>query len=476
MSYVDFTTTYGDIVIQLFDNDAPKSVANFLSYAQNTNAGGGYTSSIFQRLVQGFVLQLGGYDLVNNHIVTVPTAAPVVNEFSPLHSNLLGTVALAKVGSDPNSATDQFFFNLGNNSANLDNQNGGFTVFGQVTAATLSVVQTIANLPVYEESGQLGSPFTTIPLRGTVTQNAVTADNLVMINKVTVSQAAPCYCPGTRILTPEGERAVEDLAVGDNVVTASGEVRPIRWIGSRGYAAMFTAANPALLPVIIRAGALGASLPRRDLIVSPNHAMFLDGLLVPAGALVNGASIVRAPAGRDVLYIHVELSSHDLILAEGCAAESFLDDDSRQMFQNAADFAARYPGETAQGGYCAPRVDCGPAVDAIRDRLDAAAVQTVRLDEPGVHRFIVNAGVSAVRLTTASGYAPGDARRLGVAIVAVAADGVARSLDDASLVAGWHVREGAWRWTDGAALLLTHGATCIEVDVAQLLDQEARAA
>ena len=189
----------------------------------------------------------------------------------------------------------------------------------------------------------------------------------------TIVTASPCYCPGTLILTDCGERQVEALVIGDIVVTASGQHRPVKWIGNRSYSGRFLAANPGVQPVRFSAGSLGNGLPCRDLLVSPEHAMFLDGLLIPARCLVNGTTIAQEPGLQRVDYFHVELETHDVLLAEGAPSESFMDDDSRGMFHNASGFAALYPDRTVSARFCAPRVDAGYQLETIRLRLATAA-------------------------------------------------------------------------------------------------------
>ncbi len=186
----------------------------------------------------------------------------------------------------------------------------------------------------------------------------------------TFATSPACYCRGTLILTTGGEVAVEELAIGDSLPTASGPARPIRWIGRRSYTARFAAANPNVHPVLIRAGALGTGLPRRDLHVSPKHAMLLDGVLIAAAALLNGETIVQPRSTGAIDYFHIELETHDVIFAEGAYAETFVDDDSRMMFHNAAEFAASYPDIRRQtAAYCAPRTEDGSVLEAVRRRL-----------------------------------------------------------------------------------------------------------
>ena len=157
--------------------------------------------------------------------------------------------------------------------------------------------------------------------------------------------SAPCFYAGTRLATADGEIAVEDITAGMLLLTAAGESKPVRWLGRSEVSTRF--ADPLrVLPIRIKAGALGESLPLRDLLVSPDHAMFVGGVLVQAGAMVNGSSIIReADVPECFTYYHVELATHELLQAEGAAAESFVDNVDRMGFANWAEHEAL--GETA---------------------------------------------------------------------------------------------------------------------------------
>ncbi len=296
----------------------------------------------------------------------------------------------------------------------------------------------------------------------------------------------PCYCRGTRVLTDQGEVAVEDLKIDDRLITVSGLARPIRWIGTRGYAGRFAARNTEVLPIHIKPGALADNVPVRDLYVSPLHALFIDGVLIPAQNLVNGGSIVKMKAVDSVEYFHLELESHDVILAEGVPAESYLDDHNRSMFQNVGDYRTLYPdAELVQPVYCAPRLEGGEVVTAIRTRLAARAV-AMGFEVPGSvsvelvvgrNRALVRAGVGEVRLLAPVFHAPGDARPLGAQIRGVAVQKVAIDLADRRLTQGFYPIEtdGAskLRWTNGEAVIeldpVGHNRWC-EIEVAAMAE------
>jgi hypothetical protein len=183
-----------------------------------------------------------------------------------------------------------------------------------------------------------------------------------------------CFMPGTLLRTDAGEVPVEALQPGDLVLTADGRLLPVLWIGRQTVVARF--ADPvAVLPVRVRAGALAEGVPARDLLVSPAHALLVDGVLAEAGALVNGSTITRE---RDVparfAYHHVELAEHALLLAEGAPAESFDDTSERARFDNGAAREALAAGRAPIPEMTLPRARSQRQVPrAIRERLAARA-------------------------------------------------------------------------------------------------------
>lgn len=145
-----------------------------------------------------------------------------------------------------------------------------------------------------------------------------------------------CFAPGTPIATPDGERAVETLKAGDLILTANGRTVPVKWIGYQSAAKRSTP-EPFICPVKIKAGALAENTPHTDLVVTGDHGILIDGVMVNASALVNGTSIVRVPLSalaEQVTYYHIETDDHSVILAAGAPVETYIDATTRSVFDN----------------------------------------------------------------------------------------------------------------------------------------------
>jgi hypothetical protein len=186
-----------------------------------------------------------------------------------------------------------------------------------------------------------------------------------------IAVAPPCFAAGTRIATPRGEVAVEALNVGDIVLLVSGDTAPIIWIGHRTVDCRRHPAPRKVWPVRVRRGAFGDSVPCRELRLSPDHAVFIDGALIPVRHLINERSIVQEQCDM-VAYFHVELPRHDVLLAEGLAVESYLDTGDRANFANAGETVALHPDFASyrwEAGGCAPLVVAGAQLAAVRAQL-----------------------------------------------------------------------------------------------------------
>lgn len=301
-------------------------------------------------------------------------------------------------------------------------------------------------------------------------------------------QAVNCFLAGTRLAVEDGgEAPVELLRPGDLVRTLDGTLQLIRWIGRKHV----DPDAPELLPVCIRAGAVADGLPARDLRITPEHCILLDGVLIPVRMLVNGLSIVREDAGAPFEVFHVELDRHDILLAESLAAESYLDTGNRQSFGNAAEAGlgrgwmrpAAPLGVTREivepiwvrlhrraggdGCFC-PKA--GALTADPRLSLRFANDREIRPQRIGVDCLVfdLHRAGRAGRLVSrcfvpAELHGPfvDDRRRLGVAgeRITLRQGRMIRTLigEDDGALEGWHAPESQdgsrWRWTDGNAAL-----------------------
>ena len=318
-----------------------------------------------------------------------------------------------------------------------------------------------------------------------------------------------CFAAGTHILTDRGEVAVEALREGDRLMTRDGAHRPIAWIGQRW---IDTASHPhpeRVQPIRIRRGAFADNVPHRDLLVSPDHAIFVDGRLIPAKLLVNHASIAQDRPAGGIRYFHVELDRHDVILSEGLPTESYLDTGNRAAFANAGLALVLHPEFTINAGLkcwqtdaCAPLTVEEAQVRPIWQRLAGRAGldserNVASTTDPslcllvngrriaptsvqGPHYVFVVPPASRARLVSRSARPCDmkpwldDGRHLGVAVERItlrqAGVEIVLSPDHPALRDGWWPAEQAgnrmWRWTDGsAALALPEATDLIEVTV-----------
>ena len=299
--------------------------------------------------------------------------------------------------------------------------------------------------------------------------------------QLALDEAAICFCAGTLIATPDGDVPVERLSVGDRVLTLCGEARPIVWIGT-GRVMVARGRRSAATPVIVRKGALAENVPHHDLHVTKGHSLYLDDVLIPVEFLVNHRTILWDDWAQEVTIYHVEVATHDVLLANGAPAESYRDDGNRWLFQN-ANAGWTLPPQPP----CAPVLTGGDLVDAIwRRLLDRSGPRKALplIDDPDLHLLIdgkrtdaiersndlvvfrVRTRPRSIRIRSRSvvpqeqGLSR-DARSLGVAVRRIVLAQPRRQweiyADADSLVDGYHAFEtdNGIRWTNGDAAVPT---------------------
>lgn len=236
------------------------------------------------------------------------------------------------------------------------------------------------------------SPFNGVPIN----QDTTETDNFGAWNSSVVTM--PCFVMGTFILGTRGEVAVERLRPGDQVVLAGGGASPVVWIGHRRVDCRRHPRPEMVWPVRICTGAFADQRPHRDLLLSPDHAVFVDGVLIPVRCLINGATVEQQQP-ESVMYWHVELERHDAILAEALPCESFLDTGNRSAFtsrgaavQMHPDFAQR----VWEAKSFAPLVVCGPRLDAAKRHLMARAMARGHTGDHGEATAVVDSHATRI--------------------------------------------------------------------------------
>jgi Hint domain len=288
-----------------------------------------------------------------------------------------------------------------------------------------------------------------------------------------------CFLSGTRILTINGEVPVDHLQPGDMLVTRFGPIRPVKWVG-KGKVLSTRGKRTAATPVIVRKSALADNVPNQDLRLTKAHSLYIDGALIPVEFLVNHRTILWDDRAQEVEIYHVELDSHDALLANGAPAESYRDDGNRWLFHNANSGWHLPPQEP-----CAAVLTGGPVVDAVwRRLLDRAGPRHLppMTDDPDLHLVVDGQRVDVAeqqglvgifrlpgcpkRVAVASRRAvpaelglARDPRSLGVALRHIAVRRGAKfevvKASDPRLAEGFHDYEATTnlRWTNGYAAL-----------------------
>lgn len=449
------TVISGTIAGNFVDNgDVVFGIANAVSVAGNL-AGSGTIDVYDNATLTGTgTLSGGSINLYYGATLSLGTGATGTDTLNIVSG--VGNVTLVVTGAAPGGVISGFVPGSGDQillpgfgSSATVSQAGNLVT---VTSGTVSTTLNIAGASGYSFSGSSGT------------------------GGLVLTDAVPCFLRGAKLATPGGDVAVEDLLAGDTVLLAGGGSAAIRWMG-RGAGIITDANRCDASPVIVRAGALADGVPYRDLYLTRRHCVLVDGVLVPAELLVNGSSVVFDDAARQVDYFHVELADHAVLVANGAPAESFRDDGSFSLFDNAADRpAGALPVEP-----CCPVVTSGPRLEAawrivaarvadlpgsavtqdpdLHLEVDGQRVDAVGSGE-GLHHFRLRRPAKSLTLRSrqaipASVGASSDQRRLGVALrqIVVRSGAFRSDIPLAAVQGGVYAPEGVSRWTKGAAVL-----------------------
>ena len=442
-----------------------QEIVSFGGIASFTTVSGGYEVVAFGGIASGATLKTGGLETISSGGSAVGTTVSSGSFESVEYGGSAVSTTVSSGGFEVISAGGFASATTLLPGGGIDVISLSYTSGGSASVNASDVLTVSVGGHTYSQQlvgNYTGTGFTLTPVSGGGTQ---------------VTESALCFCRDTLIATPSGEVKVQDLAVGDLVTTRNGQAQPIVWIGA-GAVLATRGQRSAATPVIVCKGALADNVPRLDLRVTKGHSFYIDDVLIPVEFLVNHRSILWDDRAQEVQLYHIELATHDVLIANGAPAESYRDDGNRWLFRNANtgwDQPAKPP--------CAPVLTGGKVVDAAWRRLLDRAGPRPGLpltDDPDLHLLVDGQRVDAinrhddeymfrlprrphsVRLCSHAavpqelGLAR-DARPLGVAVrrIALARPGRQRTIaaDAPSLRDGFHAFEAALgiRWTDGDA-------------------------
>jgi collagen type I alpha len=311
--------------------------------------------------------------LLANGTLTVTT--PLITLLTSGHDGVLevqsGSNLILNTGSVDSSQV--VFFDDGTGVLTIGTLAGFAATIGGFTVGDTIIVD---GVPVASQSFDPGTHVLTLFNASDVEAGTLQFGGSVeSVAGLTVTGTAPCFVAGTRIATEHGEIAIEGLRVGDRVQVLDGSSQPVIWLGHRTVDCARHPQPRKVWPVRVAAGAFGPDQPRRDLLLSPDHALLVDGVLIPVKYLLNGVTIAQVPV-LEVTYHHVELARHAILLAEGLPAESYLDTGDRTGFANGGRASELYPDLSSvarEAQACAPLTVAGAALDAARCRVNMLA-------------------------------------------------------------------------------------------------------
>jgi hypothetical protein len=388
-----------DPAIPVIDNGTIDAVGGTLTIGQPSQISGTGTLSVDSGATLVLDATGGSYaqTIVNDGVVAI-TTTPYFPENLTISGAYSGPGSFLIEGLPPGEGGPTGLVLPGSVSANVafDANQGALTLQGPSqfsgTLTGFAAGDTIVLDGVYATSASLSGGELSLINAGTTVDalsldtNAIDYSGAVfaIANNVNHTAAtltvsgttqAPCYVEGTHIATLDGEVAVETLRPGDIVRTHFAGAAPVVWVGHRHVDCTRHPAPHKVLPILVEAHAFGPRTPHRDLYLSPDHAVYVDEVLIPIQHLVNRKTIRQVKVER-VTYFHIELAEHDILLAEGLTAESYLENGDRQSFDNGGPVTRLHPEfgprrwDTAG---CAPLVLTGPALKAVKNRLDRRA-------------------------------------------------------------------------------------------------------